>query len=149
MRLAFGVCRCVFAAGRSGTLSCFFRFVNPLVFYFEAINSSNQASPASTSRRRFEAAAAAREAHLTVSFLAVNPFRIFIFEAVGDPSNQHLRSPFFNRRPLRRVRILLIGFRGSTPAENFFSRCICARQTALRVSLISWPPREFARAKTR
>jgi hypothetical protein len=73
----------VFAAGRSGTLSFFFRFVNPLVFYFEAINSSNQASLASTSRRRFEAAAAAREAHLTVSFLAVNPFRIFIFEVLA------------------------------------------------------------------
>ena len=149
MRWAFGVCRCTFVQGRSGTLSCFFVFVNPLVFYFEAINSSNQLPPASTSRRRFEAAAAAREAHLTVSFLAVNPFRNFYFRSVGDRSNQCLRSPFFNRRPLRRGRILLIDFRGSTPVENFFSRCICARRTALRVSLISWPPREFARAKAR
>ena len=120
MRWAFGVYRCTFAQGRSGTLSCFFVFVNTLGFYFEAVDSSNQASLASTSRRRFEAAAAAREAHLTVSFLAVNPFRIFIFEVVGDPSNQCLRSPFFNRRPLRRGRILPIHFRGSTPVEKLF-----------------------------
>jgi hypothetical protein len=43
VRLAFGVCRCTFAQGRSGTLSCFARFVNPLDFLFRGVGGdSNQ-----------------------------------------------------------------------------------------------------------
>jgi hypothetical protein len=80
-------------------------------------------------RRRLEPASsqpvlhpvsAAKGAHLTASFLAVNPFEFFIFRGVGDQSNQFLRSPFFNRRPLRRRRILLSRLLPSSPS-NFLS----------------------------
>ena len=147
MRWAFGVCRCSFRCRQKRNFKLLFSFRQPPRFLFRGDQLVEPSSPRPLRGAVFEAASAAREAHLTVSFLAVNPLRIFIFEVLATGRNQLLRSPFFNRRPLRRVRILLIGFRGSTPADNFFSRCICARRTALRVSLISWPPREFARAK--
>jgi hypothetical protein len=84
VRWAFGVYRHTFVQGRSGTLSCFFVFVNHLVFfYFEAINSSNQAPRVHFRGAVLKRHPLAREAHLTVSFLAVNPLRIFIFEVLA------------------------------------------------------------------
>jgi hypothetical protein len=147
VRWAFGVYRHTFVQGRSGTLSCFFVFVNHLVFLFRGDQLVEPSSPRPLSRRRFEAASACEGGASYCLVSGRQPPSNFYFRSVGDPSNQLLRSPFFNRRPLRRGRILLIGFRGSTPVENFFSSCVCARRTTLRASLISWPPRKFARAK--
>lgn len=80
---------------------------------------------------RFATGVRCEVAHLTVSFLAVNPFDFFIFEVSATGRNQRLRSPFFNRRPLRRGRILLFGFRASTPVANFFSGASRRRKTWL------------------
>lgn len=57
--------------------------------------------------------------------------RIFYFRGVDDRSNQLLRSPSFNRRLLRRGRILLFGYRASTPRVNFFSSAFRLRKTWL------------------
>jgi hypothetical protein len=104
--------------GRSGTLSCFVRFVNPSIFYFEASASFRTSFLASS----FATGIRCEGAHLTVSFSAVNPFEFFIFEVSTSASIQLLRRLFFNQHPLRRRRILLSRFLSSSPSNFLFSR---------------------------
>ena len=54
----------------------------------------------------------------------------FVSRGVGGDSNQLLRTPFFNRYPLRRRRILLSRFWPSTPSI-FYSRGVGDRSNQL------------------
>ena len=145
MRCGFRCLPLHFRAGQKRNSKLLFPFRQHPRFYF-AVPAASQTSFFAT---RFSTGIRCEGGASYCLVSGRQPPSNFYFRSVGDRSNQLLRSPFFNRRPLRRGRILLIDFRGSTPVENFFSRCICARRTALRVSLISWPPRDFARAKPR
>jgi hypothetical protein len=100
----------------------------PRIFYFRGVGEQ---SIQCLRNPIFQPAPAAKAAHLTVSFPPVNPFEFFIFEVANKRSDQLLRSPFFNRRPLRRGRILLCGFRASTPVVKKISGGIRRLETWL------------------
>ena len=125
MRWAFGVRRCTFVLGRSGTLSL---AVKPFEFFiFEALTTRR----ISFFRARFSCGARCEGGASYCLVSGRQPLRIFYFRSVGDLSNQLLRSPFFNRRPLRRGRILLFGYRASTPFVGFFSGAFRPQKTWL------------------
>jgi hypothetical protein len=116
MRWAVGVCRVAFAPGRSGTLSRFFRCVNPLRFRPEAIEPFDFDS----SRPVFRPASAAKVAHLTVSFLAVNPLDFSVFRGLAGQSNQRPCSCVFSATGCRgRAYYCLLSGRQQAPQKFF------------------------------
>jgi hypothetical protein len=105
--------------GRSGTLSCFVRFVNPSIFYFEASASFRTSFLASS----FATGIRCEGAHLTVSFSAVNPFEFFIFEVLPTRSNQLLRRLFSTSTRCEGGASYCLVFCRQPPSNFLFSRC--------------------------
>jgi len=107
-----------FRARQKRNSKMFRSFRQPLDFHLKASASTRTSFLTS----RLATGIRCEGAHLTASFLAVNPLEFFYFRGVRDLSEQLLRKPFFNRRPLRRRRILLSRCWPSTPSNFLFSR---------------------------